>query len=357
MLLARHATVDIMDLKRETALSIAAKNGFATAVQALVHAGADMAGTVSSLAAVPSRTCAAAIALLASPRAICASRNPITTAFMLRPLFAQLAHQYRERGAEFNALSDQVETLACLLLHQCEDLWEVRKIVAPWTGALGLALAADMKALLARHDTQLVLSERWMGRALHAGSWHKAGMVLWYLIGWLLLPALVVHHMRHRTRGFRYSAAGIYWELSHTPYFKFVGRVASFLVFLLLVITATVQTSDIVPSTIEIAVAVWVAGLLLDEINEMRQQPVSEYIGNPWNWLDLSMLGAFFVSAIMRALIWDSAVASTHINTANIFFACGALVSCLRLLHVFQASLHLGPLLVRQSIAFFHDYF
>ena len=342
--------MEVQDRRGETALTLAAKRGASAVAQLLVAAGADPCRAAATLAEVHSQAASAALRFLVDPQLLASAPSPLHTAFALAGLWDGLAGRHRERSAEFSALRRACEAGAGSLLDQCQDLWEARRMLCRSAAVLDAAAAHGIKSILARHDTQRVCIERWRGCAVDAPAARTAAMVAFYLCGWLVLPVLAGLYVRRR-RGFRYSLLGRYWELAHTPFFKFVGRAASFVAFLALVVAVTVQPSQPVPSGAEIAAAVWVCGLLLEEAAEWRALPAGAYLASPWNWIDLLMLAVFTVVIVVRALVWTGAAAVSGLFAANVLLAVGTVVACVRLLHVFQANMHLGPLLVRRCAA------
>ncbi len=95
-----------------------------------------------------------------------------------------------------------------------------------------------------------------------------------YMGNSFMLPVLLLWYLIRKEEGFPASLLGKYWEVAHTPIVKFLARTTWFLLFIVLLAVVVSRRSDEVPSWIEAALAVWVAGLILEEVREMRTMSI-----------------------------------------------------------------------------------
>ena len=349
LLQIRNVNIDVKDLRGHSALSIASLKGYEEIVMALVGAGASITQALVQLTSITTQVNLPAIKLLVSPNAVFESPSPFLETFRLSRMLRRLSRTQREYHGDFLAMASQTRSLAASLLDQCENLWEVRRILRKHTHVLDEALRGELKDFIARPPTQTILKERWLGKNIDASDARWLALVSAYLASPVLLPVFAVQYLLTPRRNFKYSQLGELFELCNTPYFKFIGNAVCFFGFMCLLVSVIVQPSVCTPSGAEIALAVWILSLVLEEFRELSYSGWRDYIGSPWNWLDWAMLSLFSAVILLRVI----AVASTTVScsetlfAANMLLSVAALFAVVRVLSVSQASYQLGPLLVR----------
>ncbi|KAF3693251.1 Short transient receptor potential channel 6 [Channa argus] len=121
------------------------------------------------------------------------------------------------------------------------------------------------------------------------------------------------------------------------PFLKFVAHAASFLIFLLLLILNTAERFDgtsLLPNMtthdhplqlfrmkttpftwMEIFIISWVIGKIWEECKDIWSQDIREYISEPWNLLDFSILAIFMTSFIARLMaFWHAHSAQCYVD-------------------------------------------
>ncbi|VDN35223.1 unnamed protein product [Cylicostephanus goldi] len=128
------------------------------------------------------------------------------------------------------------------------------------------------------------------------------------------------------------------------------------------------------PTPVEIAIVVWVLGLIWVEIKQLWDSGFHDYCHNLWNILDFITNSLYLSTAALRIVAyyqvdkemkdprmqhigrflqrrdwdaWDPTLVSECVfATANIF-------SSLKLVHIFTVNPHLGPLKISLGLLFF----
>uniref|UniRef100_A0A3Q3J731 Transient receptor ion channel domain-containing protein n=1 Tax=Monopterus albus TaxID=43700 RepID=A0A3Q3J731_MONAL len=121
------------------------------------------------------------------------------------------------------------------------------------------------------------------------------------------------------------------------PFLKFVAHAASFMTFLCLLILNTAdrfEGTSLLPNMttrdhplqlfrmkttpftwMEILIISWVIGKIWEECEDIWSQDIQEYISEPWNLLDFSILAMFMSSFIARLMaFWHAHSAQCYVN-------------------------------------------
>eukprot|EP00042_Codosiga_hollandica_P020931 m.70214 g.70214 ORF g.70214 m.70214 type:complete len:725 (-) comp50117_c1_seq1:145-2319(-) len=349
LLIEKGAKLDIVDARQETALSLAAKRRHTEVVKALVHAGASLKTAIHVVTDVSLGIDFKALELLTSEEVIFSAPLPIRASFELTTLLKSLRLAQPERAVSYKTLESQCESMAVLLLDQCEDGWEVRRLLQKSSGLLDSAILHYQQRFIAHPATQAVLHERWYGEYVRLESTDFARLCLRYLGALMTLPFQLVrfYTLKKRYRVLQYSELGDLLRLCRTPFMKFFGAILSYLVFLALIIFSSTQRSEVKPTACECILAFWIGALVVAESLECSTIGCSRYLSSWWNVLDIIMLAGFSTVIVARCVAWASADSYSYLLfQADVVFAISATLTCLRLLYVFQTSSLLGPLLL-----------
>ncbi|XP_038055091.1 short transient receptor potential channel 4-like [Patiria miniata] len=313
---------------------------------------------------------------LASPSLISlSSEDPILTAFELSWELRKLSYRENEFKAEYDKLVEQCREFATDLLDQTRGSKELECILnrdndSP-TGEdplsrLRLALKYKQKQFVAHPNCQQLIAEVW-----YQGlpGWRRQHFTVKLLISFfvgLSFPLLsLVYLLAPRTR---------LGKILRLPFLKFMCHSATYLVFLVLLIMASlpdlagqkpnkrVNERAPAPSDIEILIVLWVLGYLWAEVKQLWDMGLQQYQRDWWNSLDfvtntlyITVIGLRVTAYVNLRIIenkahgpliqlreewdqWDpTLMAEATFAVANIF-------SMLRVVYFFTANSQLGPL-------------
>ncbi|XP_069017326.1 short transient receptor potential channel 6 isoform X2 [Embiotoca jacksoni] len=273
---------------------------------------------------------------LASPAYLCLSNeDPVMAALELSNELALLANTEKEFKNDYKKLSMQCKDFVVGLLDLCRNTEEVEAILNGDTELfhssetcsrqnlirLKLAIKYEVKRFVAHPNCQQQLLSIWYENLSGLRQQTTAVKILLVLGVAVGLPVL----------------ACIYWiapssklgKLVGGPFLKFVAHAASFTIFLgLLVLNAADRfagtsllpnmTAHDYPSQLfrmkttpftwmEILIISWVIGKIWEECKDIWSQDIREYISEPWNLLDFSILAIFMTSFIARLMAFRHA--------------------------------------------------
>uniref|UniRef100_UPI0037E818C9 short transient receptor potential channel 6 isoform X1 n=1 Tax=Semicossyphus pulcher TaxID=241346 RepID=UPI0037E818C9 len=280
---------------------------------------------------------------LASPAYLSLSNeDPVMAALELGNELAVLANIEKEFKNEYQKLSMQCKDFVVGLLDLCRNTEEVKAILNGDTEScqssetcrqnlirLKLALKYEVKKFVAHPNCQQQLLSIWYENLSGLRQQTTAVKILLVLGVAAGLPVL----------------AFIYWiapssklgKLMCAPFLKFVAHAASFMIFLcLLVLNAADRfggttllpnmTTQDDPSQLfrmkttpftwmEILIISWVIGKIWKECTDIWLQDIREYISEPWNLLDFSILAIFMTSFIARLMaFWHAYSAQCYVD-------------------------------------------
>ncbi|XP_041796583.1 short transient receptor potential channel 6 isoform X1 [Chelmon rostratus] len=281
---------------------------------------------------------------LASPAYLSLSNeDPVMAALELGNELAVLANIEKEFKNDYKKLSMQCKDFVVGLLDLCRNTEEVRAILNGDTESsqssetfsrqnlirLKLAIKYEVKKFVAHPNCQQQLLSIWYENLSGLRQQTTAVKILLVLGVAVGLPVL----------------AFIYWiapssklgKLMCGPFLKFVAHAASFMIFLcLLVLNAADRfggtlllpnmTTHDHPSQLfrmkttpftwmEILIISWVIGKIWKECKDIWSQDIREYISEPWNLLDFSILTIFMTSFIARLMaFWHAYSAQCFVD-------------------------------------------
>ncbi|XP_037656407.1 short transient receptor potential channel 4 isoform X2 [Choloepus didactylus] len=303
---------------------------------------------------------------LASPSLIAlSSEDPFLTAFQLSWELQELSKVENEFKAEYEELSRQCKQFAKDLLDQTRSSRELEIILnyrddsslieeqgGNDLARLKLAIKYRQKEFVAQPNCQQLLASRWYDEFPGWRRRHWAvKMVTCFIVG-LLFPVFSVCYLIAPK-----SPLGLFIR---KPFIKFICHTASYLTFLFLLLLASqhIDRSDLnrqgpPPTIVEWMILPWVLGFIWGEIKQMWDGGLQDYIHDWWNLMDFVMNSLYLATISLKIVAfvkysalnpresWDmwhpTLVAEALFAIANIF-------SSLRLISLFTANSHLGPL-------------
>ncbi|AWO98670.1 putative short transient receptor potential channel 6-like [Scophthalmus maximus] len=282
---------------------------------------------------------------LASPAHLSlSSEDPVMAALELSNELAVLANIEKEFKNDYKKLSMQCKDFVVGLLDLCRNTEEVEAILNGDTDVscqssepfgrqnlirLKLAIKYEVKKFVAHPNCQQQLLYIWYENFSGLHQQNTAVKILLVLGVAVGLPVL----------------AFMYWiapssklgKLMRGPFLKFVAHAASFMIFLcLLVLNAAdrFEGTSLLPNMtihdhpsqlfrmkttpftwMEILIISWVIGKIWEECKDIWSQDIREYISEPWNLLDFSILAIFMTSFIARLMaFWHAYSAQCYVD-------------------------------------------
>ncbi|NXW86650.1 TRPC4 protein, partial [Alopecoenas beccarii] len=303
---------------------------------------------------------------LASPSLIAlSSEDPFLTAFQLSWELQELSKVENEFKSEYEELSRQCKQFAKDLLDQTRSSRELEiilnyrddnSLIEEQNGndlaRLKLAIKYHQKEFVAQPNCQQLLASRWYDEFPGWRRRHWAVKMLTCVVIGLLFPVFSVCYLIAPK-----SPLGLFIR---KPFIKFICHTASYLTFLFLLLLASqhIDRSDLSmqgppPTIVEWMILPWVLGFIWGEIKQMWDGGLQDYIHDWWNLMDFVMNSLYLATISLKIVAfskysglvpresWDmwhpTLVAEALFAIANIF-------SSLRLISLFTANSHLGPL-------------
>ncbi|XP_016096034.1 short transient receptor potential channel 4-like [Sinocyclocheilus grahami] len=307
---------------------------------------------------------------LASPSLIAlSSEDPFLTAFQLSWELQELSKVENEFKSEYEELSQQCKQFAKDLLDQTRSSRELELILNYRDdinllddegnndlARLKLAIKYHQKEFVAQPNCQQLLASRWYDefsgwRRRHWASKFITCMFIGFLFPFFSLLYLIAPKSQ-------------YGLFIRKPFIKFICHTASYLTFLFLLLLAS-QHADRnsnqkpfeqhpEPTTVEWMILPWVLGFVWAEIKQMWDGGFQDYIHDWWNLMDFVMNSLYlatislkFVTYVMHSENYgqrDSWEMWHPTLVGEALFAIANIFSSLRLISLFTANSHLGPL-------------
>uniref|UniRef100_A0A8C2A0K2 Transient receptor potential cation channel, subfamily C, member 4a n=1 Tax=Cyprinus carpio TaxID=7962 RepID=A0A8C2A0K2_CYPCA len=307
---------------------------------------------------------------LASPSLIAlSSEDPFLTAFQLSWELQELSEVENEFKSEYEELSQQCKQFAKDLLDQTRSSRELELILNYKDdmnlledegnndlARLKLAIKYHQKEFVAQPNCQQLLASRWYDefsgwRRRHWASKFITCMFIGFLFPFFSLLYLIAPKSQ-------------YGLFIRKPFIKFICHTASYLTFLFLLLLAsqhvdgkdnqrsTKQGPE--PTTVEWMILPWVLGFVWAEIKQMWDGGFQDYIHDWWNLMDFVMNSLYLATISLKFVtyfkwfddygkrqtwgMWHPAL------VGEALFAIANIFSSLRLISLFTANSHLGPL-------------
>uniref|UniRef100_A0A672J9Y9 Transient receptor potential cation channel, subfamily C, member 5a n=1 Tax=Salarias fasciatus TaxID=181472 RepID=A0A672J9Y9_SALFA len=305
---------------------------------------------------------------LASPSLIAlSSEDPILTAFRLGWELKELSKVENEFRQEYEELSQQCKRFAKDLLDQARSSRELETILnhrdndqseeldprqCHDLAKLKLAIKYHQKEFVAQPNCQQLLATLWYDGF---PGWRRrhwvVKLVTCFIIG-LLFPVFSLIYLLAPK-----SAVGHFIK---KPFIKFICHTASYLTFLFLLLLASqhiartnLHMQGPPPTIVEWMILPWVLGFIWAEIKEMWDGGFTEYIHDWWNLMDFAMNSLYLATISLKIVAYVKYNSSRPREEwemwhptliAEALFAIANIFSSLRLISLFTANSHLGPL-------------
>ncbi|XP_033905898.1 short transient receptor potential channel 5-like [Acipenser ruthenus] len=304
---------------------------------------------------------------LASPSLIAlSSEDPILTCFRLGWELKELSKVENEFKAEYEELSQQCKRFAKDLLDQARSSRELEIILnhrddqseeldpheCHDLAKLKLAIKYHQKEFVAQPNCQQLLATLWYDGFPGWRRRHWAVKLLTCFTIGLLFPVFSVVYLLAPK-----SSLGLFIK---KPFIKFICHTASYLTFLFLLLLASqhIVRTDLhmqgpPPTIVEWMILPWVLGFIWAEIKEMWDGGFTEYIHDWWNLMDFAMNSLYLATISLKIVAYVKYNGSRPREEwemwhptliAEALFAIANIFSSLRLISLFTANSHLGPL-------------
>uniref|UniRef100_A0A8C7Y5T5 Transient receptor potential cation channel, subfamily C, member 4a n=1 Tax=Oryzias sinensis TaxID=183150 RepID=A0A8C7Y5T5_9TELE len=306
---------------------------------------------------------------LSSPSLIAlSSEDPFLTAFRLSWELQELSKVENEFKSEYEELSQQCKQFAKDLLDQTRSSRELEMILNyrddinllddegnNELARLKLAIKYHQKEFVAQPNCQQLLASRWYDEFPGWRRRHWAGKLITCVFIGLLFPLFAFCYL--------IAPKSRYGNFIRKPFIKFICHTASYLTFLFLLllasqhIVATEQDRQNrqgpAPTTVEWMILPWVLGFIWAEIKQMWDGGFQDYIHDWWNLMDFVMNSLYLATISLKIVAYTKYSGTKPRNqweiwhptlVAEALFAIANIFSSLRLISLFTANSHLGPL-------------
>ncbi|XP_031728507.1 short transient receptor potential channel 4a [Anarrhichthys ocellatus] len=306
---------------------------------------------------------------LSSPSLIAlSSEDPFLTAFRLSWELEELSKVENEFKSEYEELSQQCKQFAKDLLDQTRSSRELEMILNyrddvnlleeegnTDLARLKLAIKYHQKEFVAQPNCQQLLASRWYDEFPGWRRRHWAGKFFTCVFIGLLYPVFALWYLIAPK-----SRQGLFIR---KPFIKFICHTASYLTFLFLLLLASqhIVTTEQdrqdrqgpAPTTVEWMILPWVLGFIWAEIKQMWDGGFQDYVHDWWNLMDFVMNSLYLATISLKIVAYAKYSGSKPRNqwemwhptlVAEAVFAIANIFSSLRLISLFTANSHLGPL-------------
>uniref|UniRef100_A0A8C4I7P1 Transient receptor potential cation channel, subfamily C, member 4b n=1 Tax=Dicentrarchus labrax TaxID=13489 RepID=A0A8C4I7P1_DICLA len=303
---------------------------------------------------------------LASPSLIAlSSEDPFLTAFQLSWELKELSTVENEFKSEYEELSRMCQQFAKNLLDQTRSSKELEIIlnyrddINPLLDENGndlarlkLAIKYCQKEFVAQPNCQQLLASRWYDEFPGWRRRHWAGKLVTCIFIGFLFPLLSFFYL--------ISPKSRYGLFIRKPFIKFICHTASYLTFLFLLLLASQHTDPVdphiqgpPPTSVEWMILPWVLGFIWTEIKQMWDSGFQDYMDDWWNLMDFIMNSLYLATISLKIVAYVKYSGNKPRCTwemwhptlvAEALFAIANIFSSLRLICLFTANSHLGPL-------------
>ncbi|XP_051542080.1 short transient receptor potential channel 4-like isoform X2 [Myxocyprinus asiaticus] len=303
---------------------------------------------------------------LASPSLIAlSSEDPFLTAFQLSWELQELSKVENEFKSEYEELSQLCKQFAKDLLDQTRSSRELELILNYRDdlnlledegnndlARLKLAIKFHQKEFVAQPNCQQLLASRWYDEFPGWRRRHWASKFTTCMFIGVLFPLFSLFYL--------IAPKSHYGLFIRKPFIKFICHTASYLTFLLLLLLASQHVVPVnamqqgpAPTTVEWIILPWVLGFVWAEIKQMWDGGFQDYIHDWWNLMDFVMNSLYLATISLKIVAhikyedckdrkdWEK-LHPTLVGEA--LFAIANIFSSLRLISLFTANSHLGPL-------------
>ncbi|XP_068601206.1 short transient receptor potential channel 4b [Brachionichthys hirsutus] len=303
---------------------------------------------------------------LSSPSLIAlSSEDPFLTAFHLSSELKELSTVENEFKSEYEELSRLCKQFAKDLLDQTRSSKEL-EIVLNYRddinllldentndlARLKLAIKYCQKEFVAQPSCQQLLASRWYDEFPGWRRRHWAVKFITCIFIGLLFPLLSIFYVISPN-----SRCGLFIR---KPFIKFICHTSSYLTFLFLLFLASQHIvspqpnfQGPPPTTVEWMILPWVLGFIWAEIKQMWASGFHDYLDDWWNLMDFIMNSLYLATISLKIVAYTKFSGQKPRRSwemwhptlvAEALFAIANIFSSLRLICLFTAHSHLGPL-------------
>lgn len=329
---------------------------------------------------------------LASPSLIAlSSKDPILTAFELSGELRRLAFLEHEFKSEYLELRRKCQNFATALLDHTRTSYELEVLLnydptgpafehgdRMHLSRLKMAIRFKQKKFCAHPNVQQLLASIW-----YEGlpGFRRKNIILQSLqtikIG-MLFPVYSVAYI--------VAPHSEFGRTLRKPFIKFICHSASYVTFLFLLILASQRIETVVvewfgtdemkmkvrsdittkrgasPSIVEWMILAWVVGLIWNEMKQLWDLGLIQYISDMWNIIDFITNSLYVATVALRLIVYLQVQDEIARNTGTAYlprekwnpwdpiliseglFATANIFSSLKLVYIFSVNPHLGPL-------------
>uniref|UniRef100_A0A8C3NZT8 Transient receptor potential cation channel subfamily C member 5 n=1 Tax=Cyanoderma ruficeps TaxID=181631 RepID=A0A8C3NZT8_9PASS len=289
---------------------------------------------------------------LASPSLIAlSSEDPILTAFRLGWELKELSKVENEFKAEYEELSQQCKRFAKDLLDQARSSRELEIILnhrddqseeldpqkCHDLAKLKVAIKYHQKEFVAQPNCQQLLATLWYDGFPGWRRKHWAVKLLTCVTIGMLFPVLSVAYLIAPK-----SRLGLFIK---KPFIKFICHTGSYLTFLFMLLLASFNGKKCLVMAMNSHFFFFPTGFIWGEIKEMWDGGFNEYVHDWWNLMDFAMNSLYLATISLKIVAYVKEWEMWHPTLiAEALFAISNILSSLRLISLFTANSHLGPL-------------
>ncbi|XP_059187239.1 short transient receptor potential channel 4b [Centropristis striata] len=304
-------------------------------------------------------------ALASSSLIALSSEDPFLTAFQLSWELKELSMVENEFKSEYEELAHMCKQFAKDLLDQTRSSKELEIILNYRDDAdplldentndlarLKLAIKYCQKEFVAQPNCQQLLASRWYDEFPGWRRRHWAVKLITCIFIGVLFPLFCILYL--------ITPKSRYGLFIRKPFIKFICHTASYLTFLFLLFLASQHIASAnpaiqgpAPNTVEWMILPWVLGFIWTEIKQMWDSGFEDYIDDWWNLMDFIMNSLYLATISLKIVAYVKFSGKKSRETwemwhptliAEALFAIANIFSSLRLICLFTANSHLGPL-------------
>lgn len=252
------------------------------------------------------------------------NRYPIHNALELVNICEINAEEHDCYKKEYESLSKIYNDFAVNMLDHCRNIDEAKDImllVKNNRTTIDIAYEKEIKDFISHKYVQTEFENKWYGVTKEYNTFTK--------ILHSLLPFFIEN----------------WYDWYKSPCIKFYLHTIFNFIFLLLL---QLQTTDLTTkklSNIELIIYLWVFGMYLVEIEQIKKIGFSKYISDEWNKFDVILLGNYLIILLLRLVIYSFDIESPLIYSEHLF-VINIILSYIRILNICQIHPVLGPILL-----------
>ncbi|XP_075448168.1 short transient receptor potential channel 4 isoform X2 [Ascaphus truei] len=206
------------------------------------------------------------------------------------------------------------------------------------------------KQFVAQPNCQQLLASRWYDEFPGWRRRHWAVKMVTCVIVGLLFPVFSVCYL--------IAPKSTFGLFIRKPFIKFICHTASYLTFLFLLLLASqhinkTELQGPAPTIVEWMILPWVLGFIWGEIKQMWDGGLQDYVHDWWNLMDFVMNSLYLATISLKIVAYVKYHGQRNRDewemwhptlVAEAVFAIANIFSSLRLISLFTANSHLGPL-------------